>query len=47
MNSATRYVVVDQNGSPYSIKLRAVMRYRRLLFDWVMLDTFTLYHTDR
>ena len=36
MNSSPRYVVVGQNGSPYSMKLRAVMRYRRLSFDWVL-----------
>lgn len=36
MNSSPRYVVVGQNGSPYSMKLRAVMRYRRLPFDWVL-----------
>ena len=47
MNSGTRYVVVGQNSSPYSMKLRAVIRYRRLPFDRVMPDTFTLCHTDR
>ena len=36
MNPSDRYVVVGQNGSPYSMKLRAVMRYRRLPFDWVL-----------
>ena len=36
MSHNTRYAIVGQNGSPYSLKLRAVMRYRRLAFDWVL-----------